>query len=156
MGEISHLKRHRQVRREIRCGHSTETLKIAMAFPSLELLITWSFIRLTARIRASSEASSRSAGQEISHLLWSKKVHYRLCESIPLDPTLSQMNPVHKISHYFFQTGMPHMALLDVPCGRTQISTLYTICRPKYPNFNFFFFKCISNSYLCTAVLNFN
>jgi hypothetical protein len=41
--------------------------------------------------RASSEANSRSASQEIPRLSWNLKVHYRVQNTYP---TLSQMNPI--------------------------------------------------------------
>jgi hypothetical protein len=42
------------------------------------------------------EANSSTVIQEISHNLWNQKVHY----SLPLVPTLSQMNPVHSLPPY--------------------------------------------------------
>jgi hypothetical protein len=47
--------------------------------------------------RPSWETDSRSAGQDILHLLWNLKVHYNVFKSLQLAPILSTMNPVHTI-----------------------------------------------------------
>jgi hypothetical protein len=45
------------------------------------------------------EANSHWGSHEILRLLWNPKVRY--CQSPPLVPILSQMNPVHTFSSYF-------------------------------------------------------
>jgi hypothetical protein len=43
----------------------------------------------------SSEANWFSASQEMPHILWKLKVHYRICNSLPSFHILSQINPVY-------------------------------------------------------------
>jgi hypothetical protein len=47
------------------------------------------------------EANSSAASQEILHLLWHTKIHYRVHNRLPLVPIVTQIPPVHTFTPYF-------------------------------------------------------
>jgi len=49
------------------------------------------------------QSSWEADSLQIPHLLWNLKIHYHIQESLPLDPILSQKNPVHTLTPYFFK-----------------------------------------------------
>ena len=64
----------------------------------------WKWINLTKCIDTFSwEINSSSASQEILHVLWESKVHFRVHKTRPTIPVLSQMNPVRVLPSYFFK-----------------------------------------------------
>ena len=47
-----------------------------------------------------SQATRSLASQEIAHILWNLKIRYHVYNSLPHDPILSQIHPVHALPNY--------------------------------------------------------
>ena len=54
----------------------------------------------------SAEADRFSASQEIPHILWNTKVHYRIQKLPPPVPILSQLEPVHATTCHFLEVPL--------------------------------------------------
>ena len=61
------------------------------------------------------DANIPSATQDISHVLWNPKIHYRVKKNLSLVPILNQANPIHIQTSYFFK---PHF---DIFCHAVYI-----------------------------------
>jgi len=75
------------------------------------------------------EATSHSSSQEIRRLLWNAKDYYRVHNSPPMVPILSQMHPVHN-----FPPHIPNNQILSshlrlrLPNGFFPTSSRQNIC----------------------------
>jgi hypothetical protein len=63
------------------------------------------------------EATSCAVTQQIPSILWNPKVHYRVHNSPPLVPILSQINPIHPIPLRLIWMLSTHLRL-GLPTGQ--------------------------------------
>jgi len=85
------------------------------------------------------EADSHSASQEIPRLSCNLKVHYRVHNSPPLVPILSQIHPVHNMPTYF--PKIHHNIILPSMPWSSDRSLPST-----FPNQNFVRISCLSHA----------
>jgi hypothetical protein len=71
---------------------------------SHRLISMWKYF-LTSKLHEAEEVKSCSATQEITSILWGLKVHCRVHNTPPVIPVLKQMNSVHILQSYFFNTS---------------------------------------------------
>jgi hypothetical protein len=75
---------------------------------TMQLLIMWKLqteqITNFTEQSPSWEAKSHSSSPEVLLLFWNPKVHCYVHKTHPVNPILSQMNPVHIITLYFFKS----------------------------------------------------
>ena len=101
--------------------------------------------------RAAWEGKRFAASQEISHILWNPKVHYRIYKCPPPVPFLSQINPDHPTPPHFLKItltiilpSMPRSYKWFFPSG-FPTSTLYTpflstMCYMAHPSHSSWFY----------------
>jgi len=66
------------------------------------------------------ESNRFSASQEIPHILWNPKVHYRVRKCPPPDPIRSQINPVHAPTPHFLM--IDHIIIFPSTPGPSKLS----------------------------------
>jgi len=83
--------------------HTAKVLNLTLHTAKPQILFPWEQLHSYREESSSWEANSSSSRQEIPRILWNPKIHYRIENSLPLIPILSQIIPVHALPNNFFK-----------------------------------------------------
>ena len=84
---------------------SLDFIAVCLLAPEDESITTY-LLTYSMEQSPSWEANRFSASQEISHILWNPKVHYRIHKCPPPVPILFQLDPVHTPTSYFLKVHL--------------------------------------------------
>jgi hypothetical protein len=73
------------------------------------------------------EIASHAATQELSNILWNPKFHYRDHKNPPMDPILSQIEPVHTTPSY---VSKYHINIIHPPTSWSFWKSLFLLTFP--------------------------
>jgi len=76
------------------------------------------------------EINGRSGSQEILCLRY-PNVHYRVHKSLPLDPILSRMNPVHILTPFFFKINFNIIPTSKPRSPKLSLSFMFSVVLVK-------------------------